>query len=140
MFPGHHDIERAVTELEDGLPEAQRALARVAYDYRWSWSRDGAATFAAIDPERWERTGFNPLRLLAEAPRATLARAARDPGLLAGVERLAAELAADRARPWLQHPAASPERPVAFCCAEFGVHGSLPIYSGGLGILAGDIL
>ena len=36
--------------------------------------------------------------------------------------------------------AASPEHPVAFCCAEFGVHGSLPIYSGGLGILAGDIL
>ena len=140
MFPGHHDIERAVTELEDGLPEALRALARVAYDYRWSWSRDGSATFAAIDPERWGRTGFNSLRLLAEAPRATLARAARDPGLLAGVERLAAELAADRARPWLQHPAASPERPVAFCCAEFGVHGSLPIYSGGLGILAGDIL
>ena len=49
------------------------------------------------------------------------------------------ELQADRERPWMAG-AASAEHPVAFCCAEFGVHGSLPIYSGGLGILAGDIL
>ena len=81
----------------------------------------------------------NPRRLLTEASRSTLRRAAADAALVARVERLARELRADRERPWLAG-AASPEHPVAFCCAEFGVHGSLPIYSGGLGILAGDIL
>jgi len=139
MFPGDHDIERAVAELEEGLPARLRPLARVAYDYRWSWAADGPAVFAAIDPGRWERAGGNPRRLLTETHRSVLERAARDAALVERVERLAAELAADRARPW-RAGAASPERPVAFCCAEFGVHGSLPIYSGGLGVLAGDIL
>ena len=58
---------------------------------------------------------------------------------MARIERLASELRDDRQRPW-RAGAISPQHPVAFCCAEFGVHGSLPIYSGGLGILAGDIL
>jgi len=139
MFAGDQDIERAVADLQVGLPESLHPLARIAYDYRWSWSAGGAAAFEAVDPERWARTGFNPRRLLTETPRSMLDRAAANAGLVQRVQRLAAELDADRARPW--HPgAASPEHPVAFCCAEFGVHGSLPIYSGGLGVLAGDIL
>ncbi len=139
MFPGERDIDRAVAELEDGLPERLRPLARVAYDYRWCWAAEGAATFAAIDPERWVRSGCNPRRLLTETHRTVLARAAGDAACVERVERLARELAADRTRPW-RAGAASPEHPIAFCCAEFGLHGSLPIYSGGLGILAGDIL
>ena len=128
-----------MAELADELPAPLQPLARVAFDYRWSWSADGAATFAAIDPAHWARCGRNPRRLLTEASRSTLRRAAADASLVARVERLAQELQADRQRPWLAG-AASPEHPVAFCCAEFGVHGSLPIYSGGLGVLAGDIL
>ncbi len=139
MFPGERDIDRAVAELEDGLPERLRPLARVAYDYRWCWAAEGAATFATIDPERWVRSGCNPRRLLTETHRTVLARAAGDAACVERVERLARELAADRTRPW-RAGAASPEHPIAFCCAEFGLHGSLPIYSGGLGILAGDIL
>ena len=139
MFPGERDIDRAVAELQEGLPEQLWPLARVAYNYRWCWAAEGPAVFAAIDPERWARTGGNPLRLLTEAHRSTLGRAARDAGFVDRVGRLAHELAVDRARPW-RAGVASPDRPIAFCCAEFGVHGSLPIYSGGLGILAGDIL
>lgn len=139
MFAGDHDIERAVAELEENLPEPLRPLARVAYNYRWSWSTDGAAMFEAIDPERWARTGHNPRRLLTETHRAMLERAAEDTGFADWVSRLAAELEADRTRPW-HGGAISPAHPVAFCCSEFGVHGSLPIYSGGLGVLAGDIL
>jgi len=139
MFPGDHDVDRAVAELAASLPEPLRPLARIAYNYRWSWSDVGAATFERIDPERWIRTGCNPRRLLTETHRSMLDRAAEDPGFVSGVNRLAAELEADHARPW-RVGAAAPEHPVAFCCAEFGVHGSLPIYSGGLGVLAGDIL
>jgi starch phosphorylase len=139
MFAGERDIDAAVAELADELPAPLRPLARVAFDYRWSWSADGAGTFAAIDAAHWARCGRNPRRLLTEASRPTLRRAAADPSLVARVERLSQELRADRERPWMAG-AASPEHPVAFCCAEFGVHGSLPIYSGGLGILAGDIL
>jgi len=139
MFAGERDIDAAVAELADELPAPLRPLARVAFDYRWSWAADGAGTFAAIDAAHWARCGRNPRRLLTEASRSTLRRAAADPSLVARVERLSQELRADRERPWMVG-AARPEHPVAFCCAEFGVHGSLPIYSGGLGILAGDIL
>ncbi|WP_114971238.1 alpha-glucan family phosphorylase [Rhodoferax ferrireducens] len=139
MFAGDHDIEHAVLELEAMLPEPLRPLARVAYDYRWSWTADGADLFEAIDPERWARAGHNPRRLLTETHHVMLARAAADASFVGSVKRIAAELAADRARPW---PAgdASPQHPVAFFSCEFGVHGSLPIYAGGLGILAGDML
>jgi starch phosphorylase len=139
MFPGDKDIELAVAELAAELPEPLRALARVAYDYRWCWAADGAGTFAAIDADHWVRCGSNPRRLLTEVPQSTLRAAAGDPSVVARVAQLARELRADRERPW-HAGTASPEHPVAFCCAEFGVHGSLPIYSGGLGILAGDIL
>lgn len=139
MFPGDLDVLRAVAELAAELPPALRPLARVAYNYRWAWSEDGAATFRAIDPDRWARCDANPRRLLTETDCATLERAARDPAFVARVERLYNELRIDRERP-CRIGAASPEHPVAFFCAEFGVHGSLPIYSGGLGVLAGDIL
>jgi starch phosphorylase len=139
MYAGDRDLERAVAELAAGLPEPLQPLARVAYDYRWSWAVDGAATFAAIDPERWVRSGSNPRRLLTETPRSTLARAAASDEFVGRVARLAAELSADRARPW-HGGTITPAHPVAFCCAEFAIHASLPIYAGGLGVLAGDIL
>jgi starch phosphorylase len=137
--PGDHDIEAAVADLAVRLPEPLRPLARIAHDYRWSWAADGAATFAALDPERWARSHGNPFRLLIHASPAVLARAAADDAYVARVWRLAEELAADRARPPMPGPA-TPDHPVAFFCAEFGLHASLPVYSGGLGVLAGDIL
>jgi starch phosphorylase len=139
MFAGDRDIDAAVAELAAALPHVLQPLARAAFDYRWSWSADGPATFAAIDPDHWLRCGCNPRRLLTEVSQSALRRAAGDASLVARAARLAQELRDDRERPW-SAAAASPEHPVAFCCAEFGVHGSLPIYSGGLGILAGDIL
>jgi len=140
MFAGDLDIEAAVSDLANAIPEPLRPLARIAFDYRWSWSVDGAAVFESVDPDRWTRVvGHNPVRLLAEAHRSTLERAAGDQSLLQRISALTAELEADRERPWLDGPA-TVEHPIAFCCAEFGVHGSLPIYSGGLGVLAGDIL
>jgi starch phosphorylase len=139
MFAGDHDIDRAVAELETCLPTPLMPLARVAYDYRWSWANDGAALFEELDAERWSRVSHNPRRLLAEVHRSVLHRAASQLDFVKRVNRLAGELAQDRARPWIAG-SVSPAHPVAFFCSEFGVHGSLPIYSGGLGVLAGDIL
>ena len=102
MWAGDHDMERAVNELAQVLPEPLRALARIAYDYRWSWSKDGAAMFEAIDPPRWARTGHNPRRLLTETHPTLLASAAANSGFVGWVSRIAAELAADRARPVAQ--------------------------------------
>src|SRR5205085_4173581 len=91
------------------------------------------------DPRRWRLCGRNPVRMLQEASWESLSRTAED---AQAVERIAAveqALRDDLARPPADGPV-RPEHPVAFFCAEYAIHASLPIYSGGLGALAGDIL
>jgi starch phosphorylase len=135
---GSRDIARGVSRLRSRLPEALLPLADIAYNYRWAWSREGPGLFRQIGRSAWERSGENPVLLLREA-QDSLETAARDPILIATATRLAGDIAQDLARPWSVHGPA-PDRPVAFFCAEYAVHVSLPIYSGGLGALAGDYL
>jgi glycogen phosphorylase len=129
----------AARALASRLPEPLRVFARLAYNYRWSWTPGGAEAFAAIDPHRWELCGQNPIRLLEEVSAVSLDGAAANAGLIAKAEAIEDLVAADLARPsspeWKD-----PDRPVAFLCAEYAIHRSLPIYAGGLGVLAGDIL
>jgi len=125
--------------LAERLPAPLGVFARLAYNYRWSWSLEGAELFRGVDAERFEAASRNPVRLLADAPPQVLARAAKDTELLERARRLAEQLEADLARPYAAGPV-GPEHPVAFFCAECGVHESLPIYAGGLGVLAGDLL
>jgi glycogen phosphorylase len=135
---GRDDIQAAVAELAERLPAPLAPLAQLAYNYRWSWLRGGADMFAAIDRERFELCLQNPVRLLQEASPRALRRAAGDESLLARAADLERSVRGDLERP----PAdgLDPDRPVAFLCAEFGIHVSLPVYSGGLGALAGDLL
>ena len=131
--PGAGDVERAVAELSSRLPEPLHPLARLAYNYWWSWAPGGRDVFAAIDERRFAATNDNPIRFLRDLTSSRLEQAANDRQLVGDIAALGAAfdryMAADAA-----------EHPVAFFCAEFAVHPSLAIYSGGLGVLAGDIL
>lgn len=137
MWSGRTDLPRRVVRLTSHLPVPLAPLATLAYNYRWSWAPDGASVFRDIDPYRWERVNANPIRLLFEADTEVLERAATDADLLERIHAMVELCEREGPIGDLPHP---PERPVAFFCAEFGVHASLPIYSGGLGVLAGDIL
>ncbi len=139
MQAGRRDLERAAAALATRLPEPLGVLARIAYNYRWAWAPDGPSVFRAVDPDRWDRCAENPVRLLEEADAERLAAAAQDHELLSRAAALDELIRGDLARP-AREGAATPERPVAYFSAEYGIHGSLPIYSGGLGALAGDIL
>ncbi|MBV8302245.1 MAG: alpha-glucan family phosphorylase [Candidatus Dormibacteraeota bacterium] len=136
---GASDLRVAMQDLAERLPEPLAPLAEIAYNYRWSWMPEGQGVFAAIDPERWEWINHNPIRLLQETSTAALRRAAANEPLLHRAQRVLEGIRADLARPALAGRA-TPHNPVAFLCAEFAVHRSLPIYAGGLGALAGDIL
>lgn len=136
---GGEDLRRAATDLAERLPDALAPLARLAFNYRWSWLPGGAELFAAVDRERFELCHQNPVRLLREAPSHALRRAAGDRELLERACDLEARVRADLVRAPAPGPI-DPARPVAFFCSEYGVHASLPIYSGGLGALAGDLL
>ena len=136
---GAADVEAAIRALAARLPEPLSPLARLAYDYRWSWTPGGADLFAAVDRERWSRSGQNPIRLLLDASAAELDAAAANADLLSATRRIVDTLAVQSAQPAMPGRADA-THPIAFLCAEFAIHESLPIYAGGLGVLAGDIL
>ena len=137
---GARDLARAVHGLADRLPERLWPLARVAYNYRWSWAPGGEDLFGRIDRMRFERARANPVAFLYHLPADVLERASHDDELVAAAERLQERCDQELAAPSISRGEVTAEHPVAFVCAEFGIHRSLPIYQGGLGVLAGDIL
>lgn len=138
LAPGDDDLARRAADLAGRLPDELAVLARIAYNYRWCWYPGGKDVFRSLDEARWQYCGENPVRLLQEVSGEALARAAGDGELLARAASLEHEFALDLNRP--PRGLFAPEHPAAFLCAEYGVHQSLPIYSGGLGALAGDLL
>lgn len=140
IMSGEKDIRRAAQVLARAVPARLAPLARVAYNFSWVWHRDGERVFRAIDDHRWRLCRQNAVRFLHEAPEESLERAAVDLALVARAETLRDDMEKDLARPSFDNGVASTEQPIAFFCAEFGLHRSLPVYSGGLGCLAGDIL
>jgi starch phosphorylase len=134
---GSRDKERAIQALAGTLPAALSGLAGLAYNYWWSWATGGAALFRRIDPDRWQRCAENPVRLLQEVPRDRLAVLARDSAFLAELGVLYSAMQQHLDRP---HAVGSGTAPIVHMCAEYGVHASLPVYAGGLGVLMGDFL
>jgi starch phosphorylase len=125
------------------LPERIDALYDIAFNLSWSWNRDGRALFRLLDRTLWHRTRHDPLEQLRRTDPGRLAACARDPKFLHLYDRAVANLRgnASDAGTWFATQyadLAGGARPVAYFCAEFGLHNSVPIYSGGLGVLAGD--
>jgi starch phosphorylase len=123
------------------LPEPISGLREIAMNLSWRWNPRARYLFRRLDRPLWHRTRHNPVAILREVDPARLARLAED----VDFRRLHDEVLADcrqedsRAGTWMaaEHPDFG-DRPVAYFCAEFGLHNSVPIYSGGLGVLAGD--
>jgi starch phosphorylase len=136
---GRRDVERATAELAERLPVPLAPLARLAFNYRWSWFPDGPAVFADADPRLWSLASSNPRWLIEAIPPHRLRELAADETYATRVRSLAAALDADLARPPMPGPIPA-DRPAAYFCSEFAVHASLPLYGGGLGVLAGDLL
>lgn len=124
------------------LPDELQPLRDLAYNLWWSWNPDAFNLFRRLDIELWETVSRNPVRFLSEVDQRRLEQAAKDRAFLAHQERVMESLGTYLNRPsWFeQHQGELLDQVVAYFSAEFGLHESLPIYSGGLGILAGDIL
>jgi starch phosphorylase len=101
---------------------------------RWTWDRPTRDLFASIDELTWELTGHNPMKMLAIIPPARLEELARDESFIAALTDVARDL-----RSYADGPA-SDLGTIAYFSPEFGLSESIPIYSGGLGVLAGDHL
>ncbi len=123
------------------LPERIDALQDIATNVCWSWNRDARALFRMLDRPLWHLTRHNPLEQLRRVDPGRLAACARDTKFLQVYDRVLADLRWHDSNTGTWFAGAYGDlagRSVAYFCAEFGLHNSVPIYSGGLGVLAGD--
>jgi starch phosphorylase len=122
-------------------PVALRAaLAEIASNFAFSWTPGARALFADLAPERFAELGHNPTALLSELTDDDLRRALK-PEYAVRLGRVQERLSVERERrTWWQEQRLPDDFLVAYFSAEFGLDESLPVYSGGLGILAGDHL
>src|SRR5438045_3331894 len=123
------------------VPERINGLAAIAANLAWSWNRNARALFRLLDAPLWRRTQHNPIELLRRVDPARLAACAADPTFLGLYDAVAAAAAQNATSAGTWFATSYPEsvtRSIAYFCAEFGLHASVPIYSGGLGVLAGD--
>jgi starch phosphorylase len=134
-------VVREARTLDRFIAPAQERLWTLARNLWWSWDHDSSSLFRDLDPVRWRQLNHNPVSLLTEIPLATIERRAREQVLHGRINyayrRQREYLDADRT--WgARHAGILRPRPVAYFSAEFGLHVSIPEYSGGLGVLAGD--
>ncbi|WP_313673403.1 alpha-glucan family phosphorylase [Mycolicibacterium sp.] len=127
------------------LPDRIAALGRLATNLRWSWDVGVQELFAGIDPQAWARIGRDPVAMLGEVSTARLDELAEDHAFTERLDFLAADLDQYLTQPrWYQelqsHNGSVLPNGIGYFSMEFGVAEVLPIYSGGLGILAGDHL
>jgi glycogen phosphorylase len=125
------------------LPRRIRHLGDLAYNLWWTWNPDAQRLFMRIDRELWERTYHNPVRFLRQVSRARLNAVTHDRYYLDFYDRIMRAYD-DYMRPkktWSSenHPELR-HKPIAYFSTEFGLHETLPIYAGGLGVLSGDHL
>ncbi len=133
---------RAVRRLtvRPNLPESVSALGTLAANLRWTWHQPTRDLFTDVDPVTWQDTGGDPLALLAEVTPDRLRQLADDEGFRTRCAELDADLSTYLTAPrWYQRQPALPQA-IAYFSMEFGVTEALPLYSGGLGVLAGDHL
>src|SRR5579862_4533404 len=123
------------------IPQRIERLHELAYNLWWTWTPDAQALYALIDPDLWARSEHNAVRTLAEAKPTRLTALAEDADFLARYDAVlhAFDAYMRPAATWFsENYPADTEKIIAYFSAEFGLHESLPIYSGGMGILSGD--
>jgi starch phosphorylase len=125
----------------DPIPERIARIEELAIDLWWSWHREARAVFRRLDYGLWRSTAHNPVRMLRLIPRGKLEAAASDPEFLRIHDRAIHALDDARAARntwWANSFSHIGNQSIAYFSAEFALHQSLPIYAGGLGVLAGD--
>ena len=125
------------------MKDVRGCLAELAGNLRWTWNGEFDGLFRDIDVDLWREVNHNPVAFLAEVKEDRVEARAGDPAYRQSLENACRSLRDYMLKTWhwaARHAPGLATRPVAYFSAEVGLHESLPIYSGGLGVLAGDHL
>lgn len=129
-------------DVQSVLPEALKPLETIAMNLRWTWRPQSERLFRSIDDHLWRETGHNPIQLLQQLPASRLRELSTDAEFLHRMEQELEELESylEQDRWYAKQTRGSEDAntTVAYFSMEFGIAQSLPIYSGGLGVLSGD--
>jgi len=127
-------------DVQPHVPERLSDLLMIAYDLWWSWNPQAIQLFRRMDADLWEQTGHNPVAMLGALQQERLDELQHDEGFLAQLERLGHQLRDYKSAPtWFSKSHGASDQPrIVYLSAEFGLTECMPIYSGGLGLLAGD--
>ncbi|HET9137431.1 MAG TPA: DUF3417 domain-containing protein, partial [Candidatus Kapabacteria bacterium] len=134
-------MQPEISKLRKLLPQRIERLADIAYDLWWASSHEARSIFRKISRHDWWRSDHNPIVLLQRIPRHRLDELAVNQEFLQAYDALLAfyDIDCQRSTKWYESEVRNFDSgPIAYFSAEYGLHSSLPIYSGGLGVLAGD--
>lgn len=121
--------------VEENIPEKLKSLEDLSRNLWWSWNNDAIELFSSIDEDMWEEANRNPIIFLQKIPLAQLQKLENDREFLKKLDRVKSAF-----HSYMEERENSEGPKIAYFSMEFGLHDSLRIYSGGLGVLAGDYL
>lgn len=131
---------RTLTAVAE-LPPSLERLRELARNLWWCWNAEAKQLFFALNPHAWESTGHNPVLMIEEADPTRLTYISTNPDYLALYKKVLSRFDAYMAEGQKTiDEDLGPHKPIAYFSTEYGLHESLPIYSGGLGVLSGDHL
>ncbi len=123
------------------IPENLTFLETLSRNLWWCWKKDAIELFRRIDPPRWAESGRNPIAFLTKIPQRRFEKLAKEEGYLSHLQRVKDQFQRRVIDPVnLKNSFFGPNDVIAYFSMEFGIHESLPLFAGGLGILSGDHL
>ena len=129
-----HELKWKTIQVLKNIPARLSALEELSRNLWWSWNDRAAGLFNYIEPDLWGETGFNPVSLLEKVSYKRLRALEKDDAFLKELDEVWACFRKYMDEPFINDPK------IAYFSMEYGLHSSLPVYSGGLGVLAGDYL
>lgn len=121
--------------IEPTLPESLAPLRELAHNLWWSWNPDAIELFRSIDPKQFEALNYNPLAVLDELSIEKAQELLNNAGFMARMEQVYRDF-----KDYIEKAPAKSHPQIGYFCMEYGLHQSVRLYSGGLGVLAGDYL
>lgn len=135
MHPKNNDPIWKRILVRSAVPKQLENLQQLARNIWWSWNSEAQALFASIDAELWEKSQHNPISLLEMLSYQQYQKLVNDKKFTASLQQVYSAFEA-----YMQAPKARNTPKIAYFCMEYGLHSVLKLYSGGLGVLAGDYL